>query len=81
MIFDLMLNAITSFVGIIFLWIKFKGKKSIKELRKEAEDESFAFEGTKVIVVVVGGTMVLGILIFLFMMIYQMFLNSWHDLK
>jgi hypothetical protein len=52
MIFELILNAIASFVGLIFLWIKFRGKKSIKELRKEAEDESFTFEGWKVIIIV-----------------------------
>jgi hypothetical protein len=52
MIFELILNAIASFVGLIFLWIKFRGKKSIKELRKEAEDESFTFEGWKVIITV-----------------------------
>jgi hypothetical protein len=53
MIFELISNAIASFVGLVFLWIKFRGKKSIKELRKEAEDESFAFEGGKVIIIVI----------------------------
>jgi hypothetical protein len=52
MIFELIFNAIASFVGLMFLWIKFGGKKSIKELRKEAEDESFTFEGWKVIITV-----------------------------
>jgi hypothetical protein len=53
MIFELISNAIASFVGLVFLWIKFRGKKSIKELRKEAEDESFTFEGWKVIIIVI----------------------------
>jgi hypothetical protein len=53
MIFELILNGIVSFIGLIFLWIKFRGKKSIKELRKEAENESFAFEGGKVIITVI----------------------------
>jgi hypothetical protein len=52
MIFELIFDAIASFTGLIFLWIKFRGKKSIKELRKEAEDESFTFEGWKVIITV-----------------------------
>jgi hypothetical protein len=75
MIVELILNAIASFIGLIFLWIKFRGKKSIKELRKEAEDESFAFEGAKVIIVIVGGILILGILTFLFMMSYRIFLE------
>jgi hypothetical protein len=64
MIFDLILNTISSFIGLIFLWIKFKGKKSIKELRKEAEDESFAFEGGKVILFIVGMIILIPTLIF-----------------
>jgi hypothetical protein len=71
MIVELILNAIASFIGIIFLWIKFRGKKSIKELRKEAEDESFAFEGRKVILFIVGMIIILGILSILFVLIYK----------
>ncbi len=51
LIIDIISNTIVSFVGLVFLWIKFRGKKSIKELRKEAEEESFAFEGWKVIII------------------------------
>lgn len=72
MIFDLILHSISSFVGIIFLWVKFRGKKSIKELRKEAEEESFALEGGKVILFIVGIIMLTATLIFLFMFIYRM---------
>jgi hypothetical protein len=71
MLFEIILQTISSFIGIIFLWIKFKGKKSIKELRKEAEDESFAFEGGKVILFIVGIIILATSLTFLFMLIYR----------
>ena len=68
---ELFLNSVSSFIGIIFLWIKFRGKKSIKELRKEAEDNSFSLEGGKVILFIVGMIMLAVTLIFLFMVIYR----------
>lgn len=75
MIFEIILQTISSFIGIIFLWIKFRGKKSIKELRKEAEDESFAFEGGKVILFIVGIIMLLGILPVLLVLIYKIIIG------
>jgi hypothetical protein len=75
MIFDLISNTISSFIGLIFLWIKFKGKKSIKELREEAEDESFAFEGGKVILFIVGMIILIPTLIFLFAFVFTIIID------
>jgi hypothetical protein len=80
MIIETVLNSITSFIGLIFLWIKFRGKKSIKELRKEAEDESFAFEGAKVILFVVGMIMLTTTLTFLFAFIFRLTIDFFKKL-
>jgi uncharacterized membrane protein len=71
MIFELISNAIASFVGLISLWIKFRGKKSIKELRKEAEDESFTFEGWKVIITVLVTMILIPLIAVICMLIYR----------
>ena len=71
MLFEIILQTISSFIGIIFLWIKFRGKKSIKELRKEAEDNSFSLEGGKVILFIVGMIILSTALTFLFIVIYK----------
>ena len=65
------LKEIAWIIGFIFLWIKFKGKKSLQELELEAEENSFAIEGGKVILFIVGMIMLAGTLTFLFMVIYR----------
>jgi uncharacterized membrane protein len=71
----LILNALASLIGISFLWIKFRGKKSIKDLRKEAEDESFAIQGVLVILFIVGIIMLVATLTFLFVVIYRIIID------
>jgi uncharacterized iron-regulated membrane protein len=75
MIVEIFLSSVSSFIGVIFLWIKFRGKKSIKELRKEAEEDSFAFEGGKVILFIVGMIMLFATLTFLFVVIYRIIVH------
>ena len=72
---SLILNALASLIGILFLWIKFRGKKSIKDLRKEAEDESFAIQGVLVILFIIGIIMLVVTLTFLFVVIYRIIID------
>ncbi len=69
------LKAVFQIIGFIFLWIKFKGKKSFQDLKLEAEENSFAIEGGKVILFIVGIIMLIGTLAFLFVVIYRIIVD------
>jgi hypothetical protein len=53
-VMELFLGLFTSTIGYIFLWIKFRGKKSMKELRKEADENSFTHQGKLVTLFIIG---------------------------
>ena len=59
------LRTISGIIGFSFLWLKNKGRKSISELREEAEDKSFSIQGTVVLLFIVGVIMLSSTLIFL----------------
>ena len=77
---QLVLNAIASLIGISFLWVKFRGKKSIQDLRKEAEDESFAIQGVLVILYIVGMVMLTATFTFLFAFIFKLITDFFKNL-
>lgn len=70
------LRTISGIIGLSFLWIKNKGKKSISELRKEAEDKSFAIQGGLVLLFIVGIVMLSGTLFFLGAVIIRIFYDA-----
>ena len=61
----IILEFINAVIGFSFLWLKNKGRKSISELREEAEDKSFSIQGTVVLLFIVGVIMLSSTLIFL----------------
>lgn len=71
----IILEFIGEIIGVSFLWIKNKGKKSLSELKKEVEDQSFSIEGGKVILFIVGIIMLVAILTFLFGIIYRIIID------
>ena len=66
--------------GFVFLWIKFKRKKSFQELKLEAEENSFALEGGKVILFIVGMVMLTATLAFLFAFIFRIINDFYKNL-
>ena len=70
------LRSISGIIGFSFLWLKNKGKKSISELRKEAEDESFSIQGGVVLLFIVGVIMLSGTLIFLGAVIFRIIYDA-----
>ena len=69
------LKGIAWTIGFIYLWIKFKGNKSVQELKSEAEEHSFVIEGGKVILFIVGMIMLAATLTFLFVVIYRIIID------
>ena len=70
------LRSISGIIGFSLLWLKNKGKKSISELRKEAEDESFSIQGGVVLLFIVGVIMLSGTLIFLGAVIFRIIYDA-----
>ena len=72
---NFVMELFTSTIGYIFLWIKFRGKKSMKELRKEADENSFTHQGKLVTLFIIGIIMLAVILPAIVMTFYIVIRN------
>jgi hypothetical protein len=74
------LKRIAWIVGFVFLWTKFKGKKSFNELQLKAEENSFSLEGGKVILFIVGLIILIPTIFFLFAFIFRLIIDFFKNL-